>query len=85
MAASDVDVLRNRLERISLDCRKTKTKLNTRTSQPKGVIKPKPKPIPFDSQVKTALRACINAILQELNSPNFDSDSHDSVPRGESL
>ena len=29
--------------------------------------------------LRNRLRACINAILQELNSPNFDSDSHDSV------
>ena len=36
--------------------------------------------------LRNRLRACINAILQELNSPNFDSDSHDSVFfRGESL
>ena len=40
------------LERFSLDYRKTKTKVKY-TSQPKGVVKPKP--IPFDSQVKTAL------------------------------
>ena len=29
--------------------------------------------------LRNRLRACINAILQQLNSPNFDSDSHDSV------
>ena len=29
--------------------------------------------------LRNRLRAYINAILQELNSPNFDSDSHDSV------
>ena len=29
--------------------------------------------------LRNRLRACINAILRQLNSPNFDSDSHDSV------
>ena len=29
--------------------------------------------------LRNRLRACINAILQHLNSPKFDSDSHDSV------
>ena len=47
-------VLKNKyaLERFSLDCRKTKTQVNTLANQ-KGVVKPKP--ITFDSQVKTAL------------------------------
>ena len=53
---------RSSIERFSLDCRKTKTKVNTCTSQPKGVVKPKPKPkpIPFHSQVKTALTMSVN-------------------------
>ena len=48
----------NCIERFSLDCRKTKTKVNTRPTKGRIVkpkSKPKPKPIPFDSQVKTAL------------------------------